>query len=121
MQFFEKRVQPRTRHRIQVRFGNDREWNPGFITDVSNTGVAILCREKPVTRVVTIHISYEQTEATLACEVRWTELVNIRGRSLTHMGLKIVSAPLDYMDIVRQIESRNIQMMSQPPENENGE
>ncbi len=109
MQFFEKRVQARTRHRIQVRFGNDGEWNPGFITDVSNTGVALLCREKPLTRVVTIHLSYQDIQATLACEVRWTEIVNLRGRSLTHMGLKIVSAPLNYMDIVRRIENLNSQ------------
>ena len=106
MKFFEKRVQPRTRIRIQIRFGTDREWQNGFITDVSNTGVAILCRQKPVTRVISLQLEYQGSKASLACEVRWTESVDIRGRNLTHMGLKIISAPLDYLEMVQDIEKR---------------
>jgi len=106
MKFFEKRVQPRTRHRIQVRFGADGQVAPGFITDVSNTGMALLCREKPLTRVLSMELSYENITATLACEVRWTETVQVKGRNLTHMGLKIMSAPLAYLEIVKRIESK---------------
>ena len=106
MKYFEKRVQPRTRIRIQVRFGTDQAWQTGFVTNVSNTGLALLCKEKPVTRVVSLHLQFDGTSATLACEVRWTENVTIRTHNLTHLGLKIVSAPLDYLEIVKQIEEK---------------
>jgi len=106
MKYFEKRVQPRTHIRIQVRFGTDQVWQTGFVTNVSNTGLALLCKEKPVTRVVSLQLQYNGTSATLACEVRWTENVTIRTHNLTHLGLKIVSAPLNYLEIVQQIEAK---------------
>lgn len=106
MKHFEKRNHQRTRQRIQIRFGNEQKFETGFITDVSNTGLAVLCRESPVTRIVTLQMNYENITANLACELRWKESVKLHGHNLTHVGLKVVSAPIEYLDIVKRVENQ---------------
>ncbi len=99
---------PARRLKMQVRFSKESNFQPGLITDISTTGLSLLCREKPTDRTITLSLAYQSLATDVVCEAMRQETVNIHGHTLNKLILKIVAAPLSYLDIVDSIESQRV-------------
>jgi len=97
---------PARRLKMQVRFSKASAFQPGLITDISTTGLTMLCREKPSDRTITLSLAYQSLATDIVCEALRQETVEMHGHTLNHLQLKIVAAPLSYLDIVDAIEAQ---------------
>ena len=106
---------PVRRLKMQVRFNKASTFQTGLITNISTTGLTMLCREKPSDRTITLSLAYQSLSTDIVCEALHQETVDIHGHTLNHLQLKIVAAPLSYLDIVDAIEAQQIKNGSQAP------
>ena len=106
---------PARRLKMQVRFSRASTFQQGLITDISTTGLTMLCREKPSDRTITLSLAYQSFTTDIVCEALRQETVDIHGHTLNHLQLKIVAAPLSYLDIVDAIEAQQTKNGNQAP------
>ncbi len=113
---------PARRLKMQVRFSKASTFQLGLITDISTTGLTMLCREKPSDRTITLSLAYQSLTTDIVCEALRQETVDIHGHTLNHLQLKIVAAPLSYLDIVDAIEEQqartDVGLSTDPPHSE---
>lgn len=98
--------EPVRRLKMQVRFSRESSYQPGLVTDISTTGLTLLCKEKPKERTITLSLAYQSLTTDIVCEALRQETVDLHGHTLNHLQLKIVAAPLSYLDIVDKIEAQ---------------
>ncbi|NOY23987.1 MAG: hypothetical protein GXO70_10825 [Acidobacteria bacterium] len=99
---------PARRLKMQVRFSKASSFQPGLVTEISTSGLTLLCREKPKDRTITLSLAYQSLSTDIVCEALRQETVDIHGHTLNHLQLKIVAAPLSYLDIVDAIEAQQV-------------
>ncbi len=109
-----QKKKPAKRLKMQVRFSKASSFQPGLVTDISTSGLTLLCREKPKNRTITLSIAYQNLTTDVVCEALRQETVDMHGHTLNHMELKIVAAPLSYLDIVDAIEAQQEQSSAAP-------
>ncbi|NOZ13753.1 MAG: hypothetical protein GXO69_08930 [Acidobacteria bacterium] len=101
-----QKKKPARRLKMQVRFSKASRFQPGLVTDISTRGLTLLCKEKPENRTITLSLAYQNLTTDVVCEALHQETVDMHGHLLNHLELKIVAAPLSYLDIVDAIEAR---------------
>ncbi|MCK5879566.1 MAG: hypothetical protein KAH24_07295 [Holophagae bacterium] len=101
-----EKERPARRLKMQVRFSKASSFQPGLVTEISTSGLTLLCREKPRDRTITLSLAYQSLSTDIVCEMLRQETVDIHGHTLNHLQLKIVAAPLSYLDIVDAIEEQ---------------
>ena len=101
-----EKERPARRLKMQVRFSKASSFQPGLVTEISTSGLTLLCREKPRDRTITLSLAYQSLATDIVCEMLRQETVDIHGHTLNHLQLKIVAAPLSYLDIVDAIEAQ---------------
>lgn len=106
MNLSDEQENPARRLKMQVRFSKASSFQPGLITEISTSGLTLLCREKPTDRTITLSLAYQSLTTDIVCEALRQETVDIHGHTLNHLQLKIVAAPLSYLDIVDAIEAQ---------------
>ncbi len=99
---------PARRLKMQVRFSRASNFQPGLVTEISTSGLTLLCREKPEDRTITLSLAYQSLATDIVCEALRRETVDIHGHTLNRLQLKIVAAPLSYLDIVDAIEAQQV-------------
>ncbi|RLE22733.1 MAG: hypothetical protein DRJ08_03680 [Acidobacteria bacterium] len=97
------------RLKMQVRFSKASNFQPGLITEISTSGLTLLCKEKPENRTITLSLAYQSLTTDIVCEALRQKTVDIHGHTLNHLELKIVAAPLSYLDIVDAIDAQQEQ------------